>query len=77
MDRPTAIAGAMVTGMRFTPLGMIVIATQRDNNSADIAPTLVMGLVMTFLIMGIGAEIGRRGGQGAPATAKARPEAAS
>ena len=43
----------MVTGMRFTPLGMIVIATQRDNNSADIAPTLVMGLVKTFLIMGI------------------------
>jgi BASS family bile acid:Na+ symporter len=64
-DRPTAIAGATVTAMRFTPLGMIVIATQLDNNSAYLAPTLVMGLVTTFLVIGAGAEIGRRGAQGA------------
>lgn len=59
----------MVTGMRFTPLGMIVIVTQLDNNSAYLAPTQVMGLLTTFLIMGIEAEFGLRGGQGAPAAA--------
>jgi len=68
-DRGTAIAGATVTAMRFTPLGMIVIATQLNNNSAYLAPTLVMGLVTTFLVIGVGAEIGRRGGREMPAAA--------
>jgi len=68
-DRGTAMAGATVTAMRFTPLGMIVIATQLNDNSAYLAPTLVMGLVTTFLVIGVGAEIGRRGGRGIPAVA--------
>ena len=71
-DRGTAIAGATVTAMRFTPLGMIVIATQLNDNSAYLAPTLVMGLVTTFLVIGVGAEIGRRGGRGVPAVAAQR-----
>jgi len=75
-DRPTAFSGATVTGMRFTPLGMIVIATQLDNNSAYLAPTLVMGLVTTFLIIGIGAEIGRRGVPGVPVSAADQAAAA-
>lgn len=58
-DTPTALSGAMVTPMRFTPLGMIVISTQLGNNPALLAPTLVMGLVITFLVLGGGAEIGR------------------
>lgn len=58
-DTPTALTGAMLTPMRFTPLGMIVISTQLGNNPSYLAPTLVMGLVITFLVLGGGAEIGR------------------
>jgi len=60
-DQPTAISGAMVTGMRFQPIGLIIITTQLNGASAYLAPALVFALIDTFLMFGIGIEIGRRG----------------
>jgi hypothetical protein len=51
----------MVTGMRFQPIGLIIITTQLGGNSAYLAPALIFALVDTFLMFGIGIEIGRRG----------------
>ena len=59
-DRPTAISGAMVTGMRFQPIGLIIITTQLGGNSGYLAPALVFALIDTFLMFGIGIELGRR-----------------
>ena len=59
-DRSTAISGAMVTGMRFQPIGLIIITTQLAGNSAYLAPALVFALIDTFLMFGIGIELGRR-----------------
>jgi BASS family bile acid:Na+ symporter len=61
-DRPTALSGAMVTGMRFVPIGLIVISTQLHNNPAYLAPALVYGVVYTFVMLGLGAELGHIGG---------------
>ena len=57
---PVAISGAMVTGMRFQPIGLIIITTQLGGNSAYLAPALVFALLDTVLMFGIGIEIGRR-----------------
>jgi predicted Na+-dependent transporter len=65
-DRPTAISGAMVTGMRFQPIGLIIITTQLHGNSAYLAPALVFALIDTFLMFGIGIELGRRGDRPRP-----------
>ena len=58
---PTAISSAMVTGMRFQPIGLIIITTQLGGNGAYLAPALVFALIDTFLMFGIGIELGRRG----------------
>jgi BASS family bile acid:Na+ symporter len=65
-DRPTAISGAMVTGMRFQPIGLIIITTQLHGNPAYLAPALVFALIDTFLMFGIGIELGRRGDRSRP-----------
>ena len=59
-EPPTAISGAMVTGMRFQPIGLIIITIQLDGNPAYLAPALVFALIDTVLMFGIGIEIGRR-----------------
>ena len=64
-DRPTAISGAMVTGMRFQPIGLIIIMTQLNGNGAYLAPALVFALIDTVLMFGIGLELGRRHPSGA------------
>jgi BASS family bile acid:Na+ symporter len=61
-DRSAAISGAMVTGMRFQPIGLIIITTQLGGDSAYLAPALVFALIDTFLMFGIGIEVGHRGG---------------
>lgn len=61
-DVPTALTGAMVTGMRFVPIGLIVISTQLHNNPAYLAPALIYGLVYTFVMLGLGAELGHIAG---------------
>ena len=70
-DRSTAISGAMVTGMRFQPIGLIIITTQLSGNSAYLAPALVFALIDTFLMFGIGIELGRRAPQPQPSTSGA------
>ena len=71
-DRSTAISGAMVTGMRFQPIGLIIITTQLAGNSAYLAPALVFALIDTVLMFGIGIELGRRAPQPQPATSGAQ-----
>ena len=73
-DRPTAISGAMVTGMRFQPIGLIIITTQLGGNSAYLAPALVFALIDTFLMFGVGIELGRR--QGSTRTRAPDPKSA-
>ena len=78
-DRSVAISGAMVTGMRFQPVGLIIITTQLGGNSAYLAPALVFALIDTFLMFGIGIEIGHRRkapdepSDGAPAASGTQP----
>jgi predicted Na+-dependent transporter len=67
-DRPTAISASMISAMRFTPVGLIIIGTQLHAQSAYLAPALVFGLVDTIIPFFLGAEIGRK--LGAPANAK-------
>ena len=47
-----------MTGLRFVPAGLIVISTQLDNNAAYLAPALLYGVVYTFVMLGLGAELG-------------------
>ena len=61
-DVPTALTGATVTGMRFVPIGLVVISTQLHNNPAYLAPALLYGFVYTFVVLGVGAELGHMGG---------------
>lgn len=58
-DPSTRLTGAMVTGMRFQPLGFVIIATQLNNNGAYLTPALIFALVDTVVVFVIGAELGR------------------
>jgi BASS family bile acid:Na+ symporter len=58
-EQSTRLTGAMVTGMRFQPLGFVIIATQLNNNGAYLTPALVFALVDTIIVFVIGAELGR------------------
>ena len=75
-DRSVAISGAMVTGMRFQPIGLIIITTQLGGNSAYLAPALVFALIDTVLMFGIGIEIGRRQPTAKPTANPASPHPA-
>jgi BASS family bile acid:Na+ symporter len=78
-DPSLRLTGAMVTGMRFQPLGFVIIATQLHNNPAYLAPALVFALINTIVVFVIGAELGRLAPSGrrharkAPAAAAAPP----
>jgi hypothetical protein len=54
---------------------MLVVMTQLQGNPIYLAPTLVYGLVYTFLMFGLGLEIGHLVGprQEQPATTVAAP----
>ena len=58
-EQSTRLTGAMVTGMRFQPLGFVIIATQLNNNGSYLTPALVFALVDTIIVFVIGAELGR------------------
>jgi BASS family bile acid:Na+ symporter len=55
----SAITSSMITAMRFTPIGLVVIMTQLHGNGAYLAPALVFALVDTIVPFGLGLEIGR------------------
>ena len=58
-DQQTAITVAMLSSMRFTPIGLIVIGTVLDNQGAYLTPALIFALVDTIIPFALGAEIGR------------------
>ena len=58
-DTQAAITISMLSSLRFTPVGLFVIATVLKNQSAYLAPALIFCLLDTFIPFGAGAEIGR------------------
>jgi len=75
-DTQAAITIGSLSGMRFTPLGLIVIATVLNNEGAYLIPALIFSLAATVIPLGFGLELGRAAGkvgkrQTAPAAAPA------
>jgi BASS family bile acid:Na+ symporter len=71
-DSQAAITISMVAGMRFTPVGLIVIATVLHNDGAYLIPALIFSLVCTVIPIVAGLEIGRAAGKvGTKQTAEA------
>jgi bile acid:Na+ symporter, BASS family len=58
-DRQTAITISMVSSMRFTPIGLIVISTVLNGKSEYMTPALIFALVDTVIPFLLAAEIGR------------------
>jgi len=58
-NQQAAITISMITAMRFTPIGLVVIATVLHNQGAYLTPALLFALVGTFVPLAAGAEIGR------------------
>ena len=58
-DPHAAITISMVAGMRFTPVGLIVIATVLHNDGAYLIPALIFSLVCTVIPIVAGLEMGR------------------
>src|SRR5215467_9444966 len=77
-DSHAAITISMVAGMRFTPVGLIVIATVLHNDGAYLIPALIFSLVCTVIPIVAGLEIGRAatGTVATKQTADATPAAA-
>jgi BASS family bile acid:Na+ symporter len=77
-DSQSAITLSMVAGMRFTPVGLIVIATVLHNDGAYLIPALIFSLVCTVIPIVAGLELGRAAGKVAKKrTAEAAPAAAA
>jgi len=57
--RQTAVTISMISAMRFTPIGLIVISTVLHNQGAYLAPALIFALVDTIIPFVVAAEIGR------------------
>jgi hypothetical protein len=55
----------MVSGMRFTPIGLVVIASVLKNQGAYLTPALIFALVDTVIPFLAGIEIGRAAGRAA------------
>ena len=62
-DLESAITISMISGMRFTPIGLIVIATVLHNDGAYLIPALIFSLVCTVIPIVAGLEIGRATGK--------------
>src|SRR5262249_47311854 len=58
-DSQSAVTVSMVAGMRFTPVGLIVIATVLHNDGAYLIPALIFSLVCTVIPIVVGVELGR------------------
>jgi predicted permease len=81
-DSKSAITVSLVAGMRFTPVGLIVIATVLHNEGAYLIPALICSLVATVIPLGVGIEFGRAAAkvgkkQTAPAAAAATSSGAA
>ena len=69
-NQQAAITISMISAMRFTPIGLVVISTVLHNQGAYLTPALLFALVGTFVPLAAGAEIGRY-------VSRAQPKAAS
>ena len=58
-DAESAMTVSMVSSMRFTPIGLIVIATVLHNQGAYLIPALLFSLVDTVIPIAVGVEWGR------------------
>ena len=83
-NQQAAITISMISAMRFTPIGLVVISTVLHNQSAYLTPALLFALVDTFVPLAAGAEIGRfvsraqpKPAPGARAAAAGAPPAAA
>jgi BASS family bile acid:Na+ symporter len=70
-DRQAATTISMVSAMRFTPIGLVVIATVLHNQGPYLIPALIFGLVDTIIPFAIGLELGRLEGRTEPAAVRA------
>jgi BASS family bile acid:Na+ symporter len=73
----SAITISCVAGMRFTPVGLIVIATVLHNDGAYLIPALIFSLVCTVIPIVLGLEIGRTTRQATKKQAAKAPPAAT
>ncbi len=55
----SAVTLSMLASLRFTPVGLFVIATVLHSQSEYLAPALIFCLIDTILPFGAGAELGR------------------
>ena len=82
-NRQAAITISMVSAMRFTPIGLVVIATVLHNQGVYLTPALIFAFVDTIIPFAFAAEIGKlatRGPKpapGTPAPSAAAPGAAT
>ncbi len=58
-NRQAAVTISMMSGMRFTPIGLVVISTVLHNQGAYLTPALLFSLVATVIPLVTGAELGR------------------
>jgi predicted Na+-dependent transporter len=61
-DAETRTTTGLVSGLRFGSLGLIIIGTQLNGNSAYLGPAIVFSLIDLIVVLFIAVEIGRRGG---------------
>lgn len=73
-DAQSADTVAAISSMRFTPLGLIVIATVLGNAGAYLIPALLFSLVDTVVPLGVAIEVGRSGTRKAFAAAVTRSQ---
>jgi len=59
-ERPIVVTTSLMTAFKFTPVGLVVIATVLHNQSAYLTPALVFVLVDTIVPLALGVEIGHR-----------------
>jgi bile acid:Na+ symporter, BASS family len=72
-DPHTRTTTAMISSMRFTPIGLIVITTQLHGQAQYLVPGLVFALIDTIIPFLIGAEIGRHASPAQKAERKGAP----
>jgi predicted Na+-dependent transporter len=58
-NQQAAITISMISAMRFTPIGLVVISTVLHNQGAYLTPALLFSLVATVIPLVTGAELGR------------------
>jgi BASS family bile acid:Na+ symporter len=71
-DAETATTTGLVSGLRFGSLGLIIIGTQLNGNSAYLGPAIVFSLIDLIVVLFLAVEIGHHTG-----LAKAPPPAQS